>query len=45
MAYYQNIFTQVQVRAEAPDMGVAHETIERDGKGFFVHLFGRFGNA
>ena len=45
MAYYQNIFTQVQVRAEAPDMGVAHETIERTGKGFFVHLFGRFGNA
>ena len=45
MTYYQNIFTQVQVRAEAPDMGVAHETIERTGKGFFVHLFGRFGNA
>ena len=45
MAYYQNIFTQVQVRAAAPDMGVDSERIERFGKGAFVHLFGRFGNA
>ena len=45
MAYYQNIFTQVQVRAGAPDMGVDHDKIERTGTGFFVHLLGRFGNA
>jgi photosynthetic reaction center M subunit len=45
MAYYQNIFTQVQVRGPGPDMGIQVRGLERDGKGFFVHLLGRLGNA
>jgi photosynthetic reaction center M subunit len=45
MAYYQNIFTQVQVRGPSPDMGIAVRGLEREGKGFFVHLLGRIGNA
>jgi photosynthetic reaction center M subunit len=45
MAYYQNIFTQVQVRGPAPDMGIRVRGLQREGRGFFVHLFGRLGNA
>jgi photosynthetic reaction center M subunit len=45
LAYYQNIFTQVQVRGTAPDMGIAVPGLERAGEGSFNHLLGRFGNA
>ena len=43
---YQNIFTQVQVRA-APDMGVpmAPGSWSRDGKPFFSWLMGKIGEA
>ena len=47
MAQYQNIFTQVQVRAAGPDLGV-HGALgddKRIGKPWFSHLFGRFGDA
>ncbi|PPD44773.1 MAG: photosynthetic reaction center subunit M [Methylocystis sp.] len=45
MAYYQNIFTQVQVRGEAPEPGVEVAGLERTRAAAFVHFFGRFGNA
>ena len=43
---YQNIFTQVQVRA-APDMGVEPESSNfgRTGEPFFFYLLGKLGNA
>ena len=46
MATYQNIFTQVQVRSPA-EMGVPLPRGDeaREGEPFFVHLFGRFGDA
>ncbi len=46
MAAYQNIFTSVQVRSPA-HMGVPmSEGIgKREGKPFFFHLLGRFGDA
>lgn len=45
MFEYQNIFNRVQVQA-APEAGPPIENPnERLGKGFLVHLFGRFGNA
>ncbi|MBX9615607.1 MAG: photosynthetic reaction center subunit M [Brevundimonas sp.] len=47
MSAYQNIFTQVQVRAH-PEMGVETEAGDdswRVGKPFFVHWIGRIGNA
>ena len=46
MACYQNIFTQVQVRGEAPDLGVpvpANETRRSTRASFY--LLGIFGNA
>jgi photosynthetic reaction center M subunit len=43
---YQNIFTQAQVRAPAyPGVPLPASDSPRTGKGFFVHLFGRFGDA
>jgi photosynthetic reaction center M subunit len=45
VAYYQNIFTQVQVRAAMPEMGVPVPENERTTGATFVHLFGRLGNA
>lgn len=45
MAYYQNIFTQVQVRAEAPDPGVPVPGMKRTSWATFSHLLGRIGNA
>ena len=45
MAYYQNIFTQVQVRAEAPDPGVPVPGMKRTSYATFSHLLGRIGNA
>jgi photosynthetic reaction center M subunit len=46
MAYYQNIFTQVQVRG-APELGVGlpREDGARDGTPWFVDLLGKIGNA
>jgi photosynthetic reaction center M subunit len=46
MARYQNIFTQVQVRA-VPEMGVPLHSSDfrRTGTPFFAHLLGRIGNA
>jgi photosynthetic reaction center M subunit len=44
---YQNIFTRVQVHGPV-DMGVPHQVKgvwNRDGQPFFVHLFGRLGDA
>jgi photosynthetic reaction center M subunit len=44
---YQNIFTRVQVHGPV-DMGVAHQVKSvwnREGQPFFVHLFGRLGDA
>jgi len=45
VAYYQNIFTQVQVRAEAPDPGVPVPGMKRTSWATFSHLLGRIGNA
>ena len=45
MAYYQNIFTQVQVRAAAPDPGVPVPGLKRTRSAAFSHLLGRIGNA
>ncbi|MDW8445175.1 MAG: photosynthetic reaction center subunit M [Acetobacteraceae bacterium] len=44
---YQNIFTRVQVHGPAPNPGVPLPPGDerRLGKGTFVHLFGRFGEA
>jgi photosynthetic reaction center M subunit len=46
MARYQNIFTQVQVRA-APELGIAlpHGDSPRSGAPWFSYWIGRFGNA
>ena len=44
MAYYQNIFTQVQVRAASPDPGVPILNEDRTSATFW-HLLGRIGNA
>jgi photosynthetic reaction center M subunit len=46
MARYQNIFTQVQVRA-APEAGLPlpYGDSPRSGTPWFSHLIGRFGNA
>jgi photosynthetic reaction center M subunit len=44
---YQNIFTRVQVHGPV-DMGVPHQVKSvwnREGQPFFVHLFGRLGDA
>ena len=45
MSYYQNIFTQVQVRGMEPDPGIPVPKLERTGKGFFSYLLGKIGNA
>jgi len=46
MAEYQNIFTRVQIRAPAHDgPALPRGASSRDVKPFFVHLFGRFGDA
>jgi photosynthetic reaction center M subunit len=45
LAYYQNIFTQVQVRGAEPDMGIAVPGLERTGKGSFSYWYGLIGNA
>jgi photosynthetic reaction center M subunit len=44
VAYYQNIFTQVQVRAASPDPGVPIRNEDRTSATFW-HLLGRIGNA
>jgi photosynthetic reaction center M subunit len=44
VAYYQNIFTQVQVRGAAPDPGVHIPNEDRSGA-TFSYLLGRIGNA
>ncbi len=47
MAEYQNIFTRVQVRGPTYQ-GVPTQrsgTFGRDGKPFFSHLMGKFGDA
>jgi photosynthetic reaction center M subunit len=45
VAYYQNIFTQIQVHGREPEAGVLSDEIQRTGEGVFVHLLGRIGNA
>jgi len=47
MAYYQNIFTQVQAYPATPDLGIPIPDQERDRtkQATFVHWIGRFGNA
>jgi photosynthetic reaction center M subunit len=46
MAEYQNIFTRVQIRAPAHHgMALPVGSWDRDGKPFFLHLAGRFGDA
>jgi photosynthetic reaction center M subunit len=46
MAEYQNIFTQVQIRTPAyAGVELPKRTFDRLGKGGFVHLFGRLGDA
>ncbi|GJE17024.1 photosynthetic reaction center subunit M [Methylobacterium marchantiae] len=45
MAYYQNIFTEVQVRSTIPELGVPVDVDRRWGKPFHSYLFGLFGNA
>jgi len=46
MAEYQNIFTRIQVRAPAYEgVPLPRGAWVRQGKPFFVHLFGRFGDA
>ncbi len=44
---YQNIFTQVQIRPKTPEVGpdLPAGDDPRTGEGFFVHLYGRLGNA
>ena len=44
---YQNIFTQVQIRPKEPEVGpdLPAGDDPRTGQGFFVHLYGRLGNA
>lgn len=46
MAEYQNIFTRIQVRGPAyPGVPLPRGGWGREGNGFFVHLFGRIGDA
>ncbi|WP_336490309.1 photosynthetic reaction center subunit M [Methylobacterium nigriterrae] len=45
MAYYQNIFTQVQVRPIEPELGVPVKVDARWGKPFHSYLMGLIGNA
>lgn len=45
MAYYQNIFTQVQVRPLVPEHGVPVAVDDRIGKPFNSYLFGLIGNS
>lgn len=45
MAYYQNIFTEVQVRSTIPELGVPVDVDRRWGTPFHSYLFGLFGNA
>jgi photosynthetic reaction center M subunit len=45
MAYYQNIFTQVQVRPLVPEHGVPVAVDDRVGKPFNSYLFGLIGNS
>ncbi|GEP00061.1 photosynthetic reaction center subunit M [Methylobacterium haplocladii] len=45
MAYYQNIFTQVQVRPLVPEQGVPVATENRIGRPFNSYLAGLFGNS
>ena len=45
MAYYQNIFTQVQLRSAEPEPGVCDLELPRLGKGGFNYWLGRIGNA
>jgi photosynthetic reaction center M subunit len=45
VAYYQNIFTQVQLRSAEPERGVGELPFPRIGEGGFVHFLGRIGNA
>ena len=45
MAYYQNIFSEVQVRPVSPEHGIPVEVDQRWGKPFNSYLFGLIGNA
>ena len=46
MSVYENVYTQVQVRPNAPDLGVEGELVaDRLNQGFFVQLLGYIGNA
>ncbi len=45
MTYYQNIFTQVQLRSSEPEQGIQVPGLERSGEGAFIHWIGRIGNA
>jgi photosynthetic reaction center M subunit len=46
MNNYQNIFTSIQVRGPVEaGISIGKEEADRAGKGMFVHLIGRFGNA
>jgi photosynthetic reaction center M subunit len=45
VTYYQNIFTQVQVRGESPDLGVPVPKMRRSKDATYSYLLGIFGNA
>ena len=45
MAYYQNIFTQVQVRPVEPERGIPVAVDNRIGRPFNSYLFGLIGNS
>ncbi len=45
MAYYQNIFTAVQVRPIHPENGIPVAVDNRIGKPFNSYLFGLLGNS
>ena len=45
MAYYQNIFTQVQLRPIVPEAGVPVSGENRTGSAKYSYLFGLFGNG
>ena len=45
VAYYQNIFTQVQVRPVEPEHGIPISVDSRIGRPFNSYLFGLIGNS
>jgi photosynthetic reaction center M subunit len=45
VSYYQNIFTQVQVRGDSPDLGVAVPGMARSRAVSYNYWLGFFGNA